>query len=180
MSGITNIKDVPRGGMGTQEVIDVLLIAESDFTAATIDWPLRSDVSGTGEITTAIPLVGGTQLPMIKFAIQKGKAAAKKEAGAGPGYEVYNHDGLVGEMVGSSAAQWLSMDLLNNMPVVAIARYPDGKRRVFGSLRVPLQVLFEEMAGVDGATLKVEFKTTGRHNFMPPYLATGVAVTLKP
>ena len=180
MSGITNIKDVARGGMGTQEVIDVLLIAESDFTSVTLDWPLRSDISGTGEITTAIPITGGVQLPQIKFAIQKGKSAAKKEAGAGPGYEVYSHDGLVGELVGLSKEQWLALDKYNNKPVVAVARYADGRRRVFGSIRVPLQAIFEETSGADGATLKVEFKTTGKHNFMPPWIATAATLTLLP
>ena len=182
MSGITNIKDVARGLQTTAEVVDLLLLDEGDFTAGLADFPVRADIPVGGELLT-IPVLGATVtlgLPIFKFAIQKGKSAAKKEAGAGPGYEVYSHDGLVGELVGLSKDQWLSLDKYNNKPVVAIARYADGRRRVFGSIRVPLQAIFEETSGAEGATLKVEFKTTGKHNFMPPWIATAATLTLLP
>jgi hypothetical protein len=183
MSGITSLKDIPRGNMGTAEVVDILIADESDFTAATTDFPVRADIAVGGEITAAIPFLAATAtlgLPVLKFAIQKGKSAAKKDLGAGPGYESYLHDGLEGEFVGVSKDQWLTLDKFNNKAVVAFVRYPDGKRRVFGSLRVPLQAMFEEFSGVDGATVKASFKSTGKHNFFPPHLAVGVALPVLP
>ena len=186
MAGLVNIKDKARGLAGPNHVIRLFLLDESDFLSNVTEWPQASDVAVGGEITALLTtkinnalLTAG--LPSVFFAIQTGKAAAKKNKGKGAGYENYSHDGLEGEIVGVTKEQWLTIQSLQNKPVVVIAELSDGTRRVFGSKAAPLQVLFEEELSMEGATLKVKFDPTGVHSFMPVFLgAAAGTITAAP
>jgi hypothetical protein len=168
---ITNLKDKARGLAGIHEMVRVFLCEEGDFTAPTFEWPKLSDISGTGDITTVIPLTSTTK-PSFLMSPQTGEGEYKKNKGAGPGYETWSHGPLKGTLVGDTKEQHVIMNYCTNRPVVAIAEWENGDRQVFGTLRKPCQIEFATKKNKDGDTIEVTIDSPWTYNFAPPYITT--------
>lgn len=174
---ITNLKHKPRGLAGIHETVRVFIVEEAFFTPTTIEWPKLGDISVTGDITTALPLVALTDLPSFVFSPQSGEAEYKKNKGNGPGYESVSHGPLKGSLVGDTKEQQKAKQLCMNRPGVVIAEYENGDRQVFGTLRKPMQILFDTKKSKEGAMINVSIESDWTYSFEPPLLGPAVVIT---
>lgn len=171
----TNVSRLARGESNLGGVTKVLIISEDDFTA---EWPTRTQVAATGEITVAPPLVSGKSAAKYVFDV---KSFSFKNAPANQnlGYQSYQ-DEFEGMMAGLTDDQNAALELALNTGGVVIAQRPNGQRIVLGTSTKPMVITREFSSGA-GATGEAQSKIVGRaldaKDFGVALLASSVTIT---
>jgi hypothetical protein len=180
MPGLAALKRLDRNINNLGGVIYIDLFNESDLNAAVLDFPTEAQVS-TGEILTAAftaALAGGNAAVRLTLDIESTKITSQSSGDFSS--MVYEH-GFEGRINGDTLAQHVALQKLLNTPVLAVAVYPDGGRKLLGTLQKPLIVTSEFDSGMkaaDGKGRKIIGKQQGTCAFDAPRLATGVTYTV--
>lgn len=180
MPGLAALKRLDRNITNLGGVVFIDIFNESDLNQTVLDFPTESQVS-TGEVLAAAftaALAGGNAAVRLTLDIESTKITSASSGDFSS--MVYEH-GFEGRINGDTIAQHAALQKLLNTPVLAVAVYPNGARKLLGTLQKPLIITSEFDSGMkaaDGKGRKIVGKQQGSCAIDAPLLATGVTYTV--
>lgn len=180
MPGLAALKRLDRNITNLGGVVFIDLFNESDLVQTVIDFPTEAQVS-TGEVSAAAftaALAGGNAAVRLTLDIESARITSQSSGDFSS--MVFEH-GFEGRINGDTIAQHAAIQKLLNTPVLAVAVYPNGERKLLGTLQKPLIVTTEFDSGMKGGDVKgrkIVGKMQGTCAIDAPKLATAVTYTV--
>ena len=185
MPGILNVTTLARNISNLGGAITLDLFSEDDILATKFDFPEVADIVA-GEMTTVFTVgtsvlaAGFLGAVRIKPDIETLKVTS--EMVGDDGNQCFNH-GFEMFLSGSKKNITAFLSSVANKPVMAVATFPNGERKIFGTKLKPIFINGAFDSGAEGS-FKKGYKVVGKQKgscaFDAPNLAVGIAYTLLP
>jgi hypothetical protein len=176
---LTPMKPVARNISNLGGVIFIDCFTEAQFVANTFDFPTEAQ-SSTGEVLQAAFTAALSTAVAVRLTADI-ETFKVNSAGAGDASSTSYSHGFEGEFAGDTLVQQLAIRNLDNQPVVCVAVFPNGDRKLFGTFQKPITILFDFDSMSEGAGKK-RYKAVGKQNgscsINAPKVATAVTYTV--